>query len=144
MNRHFDVVHFAGHGDYTEPLVRWVVAQAEEKFGIPKSNLSPEAVRRAARAAKQQIVEAVGCTGTMEPELATQIPLTSLVASAVGTDGEPGCASASCSDGPSAADAAAERSIRLTSEQLSRVIGRCVALLRSQSCLERWPRGARG
>ena len=57
LSRHYDVVHFAGHGDFDAPLIRWLVAAAAD-LGVPKMRLSPELVRREAKAAKAALLGA--------------------------------------------------------------------------------------
>ena len=98
--------------------MRWVVAQVEEQHGVPKSSLSPEAVRHAVRAAKQRIVEAAGRTGELEPELATWIPLTSLLSSSAAAAGSE----------PAGGTPFEGRSIRLTNAQLSQLGAGALAL----------------
>ena len=57
LAKRYDVVHFAGHGDYDAPLIRWLVAAAV-RFGVPRSSLSAEKVRLEAKAAKMRLLGA--------------------------------------------------------------------------------------
>ncbi|KAL1508695.1 hypothetical protein AB1Y20_004790 [Prymnesium parvum] len=55
LTRRYDVVHFAGHGDFDAPLIRWLV-ESVERLGVAKTRLSQQRVRHEVKAAKARLL----------------------------------------------------------------------------------------